>query len=261
MEHIYLNLPSNGSPLTYPQNTSANFTTNLAKNVRLEGRWEAALLELQYVNTIFNVREGENYIVVRLENTEHLPHDLRTEIPPGQYKNETMLVDAVNQRIKSVLPHLPYFLSMNEAGYVTTRRLVAEKKIGDLLFKTLAILLAPNIQRQLGLANLELSLDVEHKALQPANVAAGIPSQIFVYCDKITPTYVGHCLAPLLRTVPLTNDRFGSTITYTVETPLYFPLTSHSFDTLEISLRDSVGRFIPFSYGTSCVLLELRRRV
>lgn len=261
MEHLYLNLPSNGSPLMYPQNTSANFTSHLAKQIRLDGDWEAALLELQYVNTIFNVSEGENYIVVRLEDSKSAPHDLRTVIPPGHYRNEAMFVEAINQAVKTILPNLPYFLATNESGYITTRRLVGEKKIGNQIFKTRAILLAPHIQRQLGLPSLEIALDSEHKALYPVDVSAGIATQIFVYCDKIVPTYIGHCLAPLLRTVPVAPEKFGTAVTYTVERPLYFPISSLCFDTLEINLRDSVGRSIPFAYGTSGVLLELRRRV
>lgn len=260
MDTIYLHLPSNGSPLIYPHNTSANFTTHLAKSVRLDGEWEAGLLELQYVNSIFNVREGENYIDIRLAASKQVTHDIRLNIPPGHYRDETMLVEAVNKAVKTALPLLPFYLSVNEAGYVTTQRHQSEKKIGKQVFKTKAVMLAPHIQRQLGLPALELPLDVEHRATFPVDVAAGIPAQIFVYCDKITPTYVGHCLAPLLRTVPVPPEKFGGTITYTVERPLYFPLSALNFDTLEINLRDSVGRSIPFAYGTSCVLLELRRR-
>lgn len=259
MDSVYLHLPSNASPDIYPNNTSSTFTIHLAKNIHLEGRWEAGLVELQYVDSIINVREGENFLKIRFETTGLSPHDVHIQIRPGYYGEESALIEAINKAIKAELPALPFYLTVNEGGHVSTQKYTVGRKIGGKSMHATSIILAPHIQRQLGFEGLNLPLNTEHTALYPVDVSAGKPSQIFVYCDKIAAGFVGHTMAPLLRTVPVPRDRFGSTVTHTLERALYFPLSSLSFDTIEINLRDSVGRPIPFSYGTACALLELRR--
>lgn len=259
MASTYLHLPSNASPNIYPENTSADFKIHLAKNVRLEGAWEAGLVELQYVDSIINVREGENLIKIRFEAEGCAPHDARVEIPAGYYAEEASLIETINKAIAGEAPTVPHYLSVSENGQVTTQKHVLERQIAGHTMHGRSVVLSPHLQRQLGFAELSLSLSKENAALHPVDVGAGKPPQIFVYFDKIAPTHVGHTMAPLLRTVPVTRESFGTTVTHTLERPLYFPLSSHSFDTIEINLRDSVGRPIPFSYGTSYALLELRR--
>ena len=54
MSDFYLSLPSKGSisMATFPNNTQANFTTLLPKNVNLNGLYKVGLAEISYTNSI-----------------------------------------------------------------------------------------------------------------------------------------------------------------------------------------------------------------
>ena len=53
MSDFYLSLPSKGSisMATFPNNTQANFTTLLPKNVNLNGLYKVGLAEISYTNS------------------------------------------------------------------------------------------------------------------------------------------------------------------------------------------------------------------
>ena len=53
-----INLVSNASMSTFPDNTLANFTTLLPLSLVLHGTWEVALVELSWPGLIENVTEG-----------------------------------------------------------------------------------------------------------------------------------------------------------------------------------------------------------
>ena len=68
---FYVTLPSNASQVTYPGNTSSNYTVKLPKNIYLpESDWEAALASISFPDLISKVAESED-----------ATHDLKTRIP------------------------------------------------------------------------------------------------------------------------------------------------------------------------------------
>ena len=66
-----MTLPSNASQVTYPGNTSSNYTVKLPKNIYLpESDWEVALASISFPDLISEVAESED-----------ATHDLKTRIP------------------------------------------------------------------------------------------------------------------------------------------------------------------------------------
>ena len=61
MSELYLVLPSNSSMVTHPNNTLAQYITNLPRRISLSGHWECGLTEMHVVsNRYTSIRASSN---------------------------------------------------------------------------------------------------------------------------------------------------------------------------------------------------------
>jgi hypothetical protein len=81
---------------------------------------------------------------------------------------------------------------------------------------------------------------------------------MFVYCDVVECVPVGDTSVPLLRVVDMESP-FRSIVHKNFDRPRYIALRKTNFESLEIDIRDSIGRAIPFESGTVIVTLHFRR--
>ena len=58
MSDFYLVLPSNSSMGIHPNNTLAQYITNLPRRISLRGDWECGLTEIHYPHDWYNVRNA-----------------------------------------------------------------------------------------------------------------------------------------------------------------------------------------------------------
>ena len=70
---------------------------------------------------------------------------------------------------------------------------------------------------------------------------------------------VGDSLVPLLRIVPVTGG-IGETVTKIYQKVHYVPIQRKSFQTLEIYIRDDLGKPVPFQRGKSIITLTFRQK-
>ena len=75
----------------------------------------------------------------------------------------------------------------------------------------------------------------------------------------IDPTVVGDFKVPLLRSVNI-DGRKGLIVSRIYQNIQYVPLHRKQFDTIEIDIRDDVGRKVPFERGKVIVTLYFRLR-
>jgi hypothetical protein len=104
---FYITLPSDVAAVN---NNAADWTTKLKHPITLKGRWEVALVELQYVNSIFTVLEEAQINVMLehlLERADVRPLPVWTYkkiiIPPGNYQSDDDLIRVIEKQI----PDLP----------------------------------------------------------------------------------------------------------------------------------------------------------
>ena len=57
-DELYLVLNSNSSMVTHPNNTLAQYITNIPRRIRLSGDLECGLTEMQYPHDWYNVRNA-----------------------------------------------------------------------------------------------------------------------------------------------------------------------------------------------------------
>ncbi|XP_071652976.1 uncharacterized protein [Temnothorax longispinosus] len=100
---------------------------------------------------------------------------------------------------------------------------------------------------------------------EPCSLQRGIPDKMFVYCDICEPYVTGDVQTPLLRIVPVETYRYNHVEAYGTNqvkhfSPLhYIPLRKTNFRTIEIDIKDQLGKNIPFESGTLTVTLHFRR--
>ncbi len=80
----------------------------------------------------------------------------------------------------------------------------------------------------------------------------------FVYCDIVQDSIVGDVRAPLLRSTVVTG-KYGENVREVYTKPMYLPLRTNHFDTVEIAIKTETGQLIPFQYGNSYVTLHFKR--
>ena len=107
---------------------------------------------------------------------------------------------------------------------------------------------------------------LEHKtgiiSNEPASLLRGIPDKLFVYCDICEPYIIGDVQSPLLRIVAhdVRKDyAFASTRIKHFSPAQYVGLRQTCFRTIEIDIRDELGKSIPFEFGTLTVTMHFRR--
>ena len=92
---------------------------------------------------------------------------------------------------------------------------------------------------------------------QPPQLDRGIMN-MYIYASICQPIYVGHTLVPLLKNVFVDSSdddkRVGHARNSIVYNPMYIPVASTSFNSIEINIRNDAGKIITFPHGAISVL-------
>lgn len=241
---MYLVLPSNSSSNYYPNNTVANFKTRLPKDVVLEsGEWEVALEEIQYVHS-WNSFSNPVYF------TLNYPHEdtKKFHLPPGYYLHR----GAIAEEISDIVSHLPDFqmdLTITWNSHTDCVTLTTRNELMFCMNEWLA--------KALGFEVACLKPNVSHISVR--NGLTLNTRALYVYCDIVSPRFVGDAYVPLLRVVG-DNGHRGRNVCQSFVRPQYVPIVRNTFHDIEIDIRDDTGKQIPFIGGRVVVTLHFRRR-
>ena len=235
-DDFYLVLPSNSSMSMYPNNTLAQYVTNLPRRI--------SLTDIHYPHDWYNVR-GARLTV---------EHDGETEtdddFEDGYYDSAEALVKTLNGdkpgRVKF--------------GYEpVTQKIIAHMK-GETKFTLYGDL--PDI---LGFGTGDSRTSIESSARSMfvrgysiVDLRRGFES-LYVYSSIVESRIVGDKIAPLLRIVPI-SGRHGEMVTVRFDHVQYIPVLSREFGTIETEIRDDTGRPVPFERGKVTVTMHFRRR-
>ena len=262
---FYLTLPSNSSLQLYPRNTLTHFTTQLAKDIDLQGQWEVGLSEIQYPHTWHNMSSEEGWIHFKKGH-----HHKRLLLHPGQYDTPEQLIASLNQLFTPQQPTYtvqtrPTSLQIAFERPVKTSRLEPEvtfayhhvtRKASIMIKPRCELELSPTLERILGMPNQQMSAG-RHQGVHVVDVNQGFYS-LYIYCDVVEPRPVGDCQVPLLRIVPIEGEN-GQMITKTYEHIQYVPLLRKHFRTIEIDIKKDTGESVPFELGKLVVTLHFRK--
>lgn len=284
-EEFHIILPSNSSMRYFPENKTTCFTTELPQRIDLSGRWEVALTEIQFPCSFLHIRPGEGTIkFIDINKSIDAFSREDVEVSPGVYSSVRDIIETMNDACKPVKAHVVW--ELKAGGKVVMRLSCKERKcdmehhvhFSDKLCRMLGfdsrcvssndllpIYYNPDIPPSSGIAfpkfPFVLTGDDYIIADIPASLLRGIPDKLFVYCDICEPYITGDVQSPLLRIVAhdARNDYpFASTQIKHFSPAQYIALRRTSFRTIEIDIRDQLGKSIPFEFGTLTVTLHFR---
>ncbi|KAJ8018312.1 hypothetical protein HOLleu_43764 [Holothuria leucospilota] len=232
---FYVTLPSNSSPLLYPDNTVTHYQVKLSQPISLEGQWEVGLAEMIYPHQWYNIDEECEY-----SYTVNGHQWWRKQIDPGYYGSMKEILELLETNYPEQIQYLYHEktrrleIRLGEGAQVRIKGRLA----GLLGFQTEA----PTVTQSM---TLDRPLDLRR------------PHNLFVYCDIVEPRAVGHTRVPLLRVVNV-RQRYGEDVSVIFTNIHYQSVKQKYFDTIEIDIRDSVGQKVPFVCGNVIVTLHFR---
>ena len=275
-DYFYVTLPSNSSMDLYPQNKANHFTTKLHKPLKLDGDWDVGLSEISYPRTWYNVLPSDKMEWTVYSTASYHPdlgESLTTRInqhllpvgnykmqnytlPTGVYKSIQTLVYQFRQTMRDGIGNKHNAINVFENTTTKTLTLAIGGRHHIWMSRPLAEAMGlpeENIETPLGPGR--------YYGKRMVNISPNLHS-MYVYSDLIRPRHVGDTAAPLLRTVPLESSGNTPENQNVVFNHIYFlPIIRHDIPTIEIDIRDDIGRPVPFEDSRLLVTLVFRRRV
>lgn len=269
-DEFYVILPSSSSKYLFPENSPTHFTTQLPQDFCLHGDWCVGLTEIQIPLTFqhISMEKGEGSICVKTtQRVKVAPNDLRfkketqtfSQLKPGIYNDIPSLLSEINN-LNNVKSHLVF---EEQCGGFVQIKCTSQKECADFEH---SFTFSEKLCRILGIENNKV-LSCDGKGViyitgnRPANLINGLPNVMMVYSSICQPYVTGDGHTRLLRVVPLHlhDYTYGGTEIKNFSPPMYLPLLSSTFQSIEIDIKDQHGRALSFDYGTLTVTLHFKR--
>ena len=266
----------------YPDNTLQNYKTEVSLTGEFVGQWEVGMASLTYPGMWYNVSEVDTACYVFMNDASIR----ECKLPTGRYLRMEGLLMALNKTLNSTIPGgLDFFdLTYDDLTRKVTYKMGKRNDTAEMVDhpKVLGSTFSKNVTSILGFEDFwdrDIYPDHLHaqNMLNPlalsdqyftgtyvADLNRGIHS-LYVYSDIVEPCPVGDTRAPLLRIVPIgnmvtqKNTSSLSQMTQSFSRIHYHPLAHRRVATIEIDIKDSRGRPVPFERGEVVVTLHVRK--
>ena len=266
MTHFYLTLRSDLSVEAPYAIAMSKFTTTLPERMELNGTWEVGLSEISVPSMRYNIYSHLHYLDVgrtRLkvrnnlcESVEDVLYQLLKSFNEWRNSRGGTSIDMhiVNTRDDA--------LQMVAQGHVGFYYMKNIQKVGFHLMTNYRFRFSDDLANILGFSSgvtyytRRVGFMIgEHKA----SIRSNRPFKTaYVYCNIVEPVIVGHTKVRLLRTIEMNGN--GSNVVHQIfPTPIYLPLQTKNFDTVEINIMNDIGELLPFLEGKSTVVLHFKR--
>jgi hypothetical protein len=257
----------------YPDNTLTKYTTKLHDTVSLQGEWEVGLSEIIFPKKFYNVdsHQSVKVLYVSYDKLQSGDYDGINElesmvyIRPGYYSNIGSLVNEVNESLANHNLEQQQFENYpNRLRKDGCPRFVYQSDLNVVSAEMVPyceIIISDGLRQIFGFRPFQLNnWSPMAKQIHASDEICleGDRRTLYVYCDILENVPVGDTLAPLLRTIDAEAPR-GNIIHKNFDRPRYLPIQRKNFSSLEIDIRDGLGRAIPFESGTVIVTLHFKR--
>ena len=293
MDDFYITLPSNVKS-DFDTNTVANYKTKLATNLKLEGEWRVGLASISYSHAWSVDADTASFHIEHFYWKESFKHDVFQDdsfkLDLNKFEDVISIINILNSKIedyekeKKTIP-LPRF---NIDGL--TRRVeikptfenntIVMPKMSENLCKVLGFnteALYNFIDEKHKFYRNEwssLSIKEQWKAFDTFKHKEPNPSEfsylaenpyslsptfrtLYIYCDLVKHNFVGDSFTQLIRIVEVpTKSKFRDQISINYINIHYMPLQVKEFDSIEIHIKDDLGKTIPFLLGRTIITLH-----
>lgn len=270
--------------IEFLSNRPQSYKTQLATPLELHGKWEVALMEIEYPRNWFNLQSPA--IVTFIEGANG--HD-------GIVKHGDLL-DMYNQAVPYSMrcESVNFWDAAIKAGYYATPSDLGNRIVGacnegynacvrahtgkDIQFEfkydaidgrctfhgSRLVMLFPNQSPLLRMLNLGLNQANADYSFDVTPVRSSSPpcnewwTSMYVFTDIIQPQLVGDALLPLLAVVPVMSKEF-EVAHWTFNPPYYLPLSRSYISNVEIELKTLRGELLPIQNGKVTCRLHFRK--
>jgi hypothetical protein len=253
MTHFYTTLPCDASLDVHPSNTSSKFVTELPNVIDLEGEWEVALSEIIIPGTWNNVLAKDYWFEV---------NNVRYTMPDGCYERIydvlKVMVDILNRTgHAAAVVWTPHRVALGPRDYNIVMYVAGYRRVFmELSGQHTRMSFSSALGAMLRLRHLEYTGPTIIDSLGPAQLLQS--SIAYVYLDIVEPIMVGDTKSQLLRMVFL-DQRSKDSLHITYASPIYLPLKTKHFGSIEVNIMTDVGGSMPFKAEKSSLLLHFRR--
>lgn len=283
----------------FPQNVTGNYITQLPHEINLQGRWSIALVEIQIPFNILHLAKEDARFACFNANAEDADYNSMTEdfktfemdqyytsgkfnammseIEHGFCDNIEELVSILDLRVNQVFTtmkeHIGELYGRQKNLHIdleavpdyhiklkiSKNNLLVAQRICDCPVDHF-MCVSEKLRKILGLTEPTMQFKSQVTTFKyPIRLYRAMPDGLLVYCDLTEPHVVGDSVASLLRSVQLDNVAYGMKVVKTFATPHYYPVWKNSFRTVEIDIRDSLGKPVPFEDGTLTCALHFKK--
>ena len=276
MAQFYLTLPSNSSSTYYPENTLTHFKTRLHNEISLTGEWEVGLSEIMFPRSWYTINKDRAHFTVSCSNctldepgiparfTSNISFDEQFHIPSGYYTTVGQIVKEMNEMLVEQFRNPMSEPRESDAARPNFRYNKLKKKTSVTLERNMTVQFSDQLADILGFdssqnpsTNDTHSEQITVRSSRVSDINGGLYA-IFIYCDLMEYIPVGDTLAPLLRIVDVDGNQ-GEILHRRFDKPRYLPLQKKNFDTIELLIKDDIGKPIPFESGKVVVILHFRQ--
>lgn len=225
----------------FPTNTPSRFFHKLPKELEYpDSAIGVKVVSMSMPARIFNITQSYNKVSIVYTNKHFLPIELA--INPGHYKSITEVVKT----------HKNMFLAHGvDIGVKDGERIV----FTNILINTvptlkfdghLALLLG--LTADITLNTFDLILKKQHTATHNSKINLLFPDYILVYSDFVESSYVGGCMANIIKVVPspTLSDTHTDRVHYDFQDQNLIKVCKDNISTMCIELRDISGKLIEF---------------
>jgi hypothetical protein len=243
---MYLTLPSNTNPDTFPNNKIHDYTIKLPKRIDF-GDYEAALVEIQYPLS-WPTSVGGDIFVISVQSGRNMT----IRLPRFRYASLTHLATVLNEKLSGCdVGHDPPRLTYDPISR-RTRILIENEYVG--------LAISDSLANVLGFPGQSVFETGDHFSPQFADIDEGMTA-LYVYSNIVQNQIVGDATVPLLRAVPIKTDSGGVYKSQEFRHPHYLPLVKESTDLIQIKIARDNGKPVKCMNGKVIVTQHLRRIV
>ena len=259
---IYLFSNDSKSLKLYPNNVLSDFRIQLPHPFNLSGKWEIALMELQFPFTWIEEKMRNLIIRYRLsyvvENQPDMVIDYFIEIDDVENKNVDDILQILNDKEDKSLRFTrndDNYINMN-VQYQTFDKAVVEN---TLVVWCVEVEFSDTLRDIFGFTEnkIDTTSELSHTASKHPFLPMFMPL-ITVHCDLIEPQYVSNSLKKILRVIATRKKQFSRVQTEIIEDPLYIPLRHTHFSSIRLSLLDVFDDRVKFEGGVIVATLDIR---
>uniref|UniRef100_A0A158P508 Uncharacterized protein n=1 Tax=Tetranychus urticae TaxID=32264 RepID=A0A158P508_TETUR len=276
----FVDVVSNASMETYPDNTISKFTNRLATPLHLDGEWSVAVQEVFYPLSHKPIKRSINYFISYRGRRPTVSIDFdyqENDDVEGMLKKLNKSIADSHLQIglsginvqKDFKPPELVLITEGEPTKQKKKVVIKAGRIPDVDKGVYPIFSDHTFIRALGFDNNTFASEMQ-RAVAESEEEIKAPNQpdlgpkshlMFIYSDIIHAHLLGDISARVLRVVPLNREPSDKLGHMTFTSPYYYPVRSNKIEDVSIVLCDETGNQIRFKTGRVFLSLHFKKTV